>query len=272
MIVQFRLPLRKPTGLKSVAASRGFDAAGRLDDFAAAGRLSAAAVTGMAASLQLREQAAAVVAVVAASGLAASRGRGAAGLRSDFAAASGLDDFAAASRFAAAVLRMAMSLQAGQQTAVMTAASRFAASRGRLAAGFRSDFAAADGLDVAAAVTGMTSMQAGEQADVMMAAAVRRSAAGRGDDRFATAGRSEREDLGGQQEASRNAETEDSQVHFQSSSNETEDLLPAGRGSQPTQVASAPQPLQATAFHEFISILKRDPSFSFPPNGMNCPA
>jgi hypothetical protein len=178
----------------------------------------------MAAGVQTSEQTAAVM-TAAADRLAAGRGRRAAGLRSDFAAASGLDDFAAAGRLAARVLGGAVRLQAGQQAAVMTTAGRFAASRGGLAAGGRSDFAAASGLDVAAAVTRMMSMQAGEQADVMMAAAVRRSAAGRGDDRFATAGRSEREDLGGQQEASRNAETEDSQVHFQSSSNETEDLL-----------------------------------------------
>ena len=221
--------LRKPNEISSVAASR-LDAAGRLDDFAAAGRLGAAAVTGMAAGLQAGEETAAVVAV-AAGRFAASRGRLAAGGRSDFAAASGLDDFAAAGRFAARVLRMAASVQAGQQTAVMTTAGRFAASRGGFAAGGRSDFAAAGGLDVAAAVVAMAAMQAGQQsAAVMMAAAVRRSAAGRGDDRFATAGRSEREDLGGQQEASRNAETEDSQVHFQSSSNETEDLSqPDGR-------------------------------------------
>jgi hypothetical protein len=177
----------------------------------------------MAAGLQLGEQTAAVVAV-AASRFAASRGRLAAGGRSDFAAADGLDDFAAA------VLRMAASVQLGEQTAVVTSASRFAASRGGFAAGLGSDFATAHGLHVAAAVVAVAAMQAGQQSAAVMAATVRRSAAGRGDDRFATAGRSEREDLGGQQEASRNAETEDSQVHFQSSSNETEDLSqPDGR-------------------------------------------
>lgn len=130
------------------------------------------------------------------------------------------------------MLRSAVRLDLGKQADVMTtaAADRFAASRGRLAAGLGSDFAAANGLHVAAAMVAMAAMQAGQQSAMMMTAAVRRSAASRGDDGFATAGRSEREDLGGQQEASRNAETEDSQVHFQSSSNETEDLSqPDGR-------------------------------------------
>jgi hypothetical protein len=59
-------------------------------------------------------------------------------------------------------------------------------------------------------------LQAGQDTDVVVTAAGgRRLAASRGDDRFATARRSEREDLGGQQEASRKAENSVTQVHFQ---------------------------------------------------------